>query len=363
MLNYGAPPVDLLPIKSWKQLLISECEEFDIQSGDWIPEPFGLYRCRAAVAEFLCRNKGLKCSPEQVMIFAGCKESFAVATKLLVDPGDAVAIENPSYEDPRNLFALSRAEIQPINCDDQGMIVDELFAQNRPARFVYVTPSQDPTGVVMPMNRRKALMDWAQENDTYIWEEGWDSDYSYGSAPLPAVQSLDTRGNVIYSYSFWKTLYPLVTLGVLVLPPQLINSFEKARQIGDIQFSMLEQKALAKFIQGGHMEKHLKKTKRIFEERRKILLECLLQEFRGNIEIPKQSAALHLCVRFASSFERKNLIAAAQACKLPFYPSAGYYMQDERNNEFLMPFTLLTSEALIQRVRDFVNTLQSTARA
>ena len=356
-LNYGAPPADLLPLKSWKQVLMSVTEELDIQSSDWTPEPFGLYRCRAAVADYLCRAKGLKCSPEQVMIFAGIKETFLLATKLLLNSGDTVAVENPSYEDPRNLFALSGQDQQFIDIDEHGLRVDQLRAQERQARFVYVTPLQDPTGTVMPAFRRKELIEWAQENNSIIWEEAWDCDYSYGSPPVPAIQSYDTQGNVIYAYSFWKALYPFVTLGVLVLPPQLIHIFEKYRQIADIQFCMLEQKALSRFIQEGHLDRHLKKTKRIFEERRKVLIDCLLRDLRGSVEIHKQSSGLHLCVRFAQKYSPAQLLKAAEQSKMPLYPTSAYYSQNRRSNEFLIAFAILTEELIEQRIKDFVSAL------
>lgn len=358
-LNYGAPPCDLLPLKSWKQVLLKQCLDLELNTSDLTPEPFGLYRCRQEIADYLCRVKGLKCSPEQVMIFAGCKESFALATRLLLNEGDKVAIENPSYEDPRKHFLLARAEIQIIDTDSEGLIVSQLQSKsNQAPRFVYLTPSQDPTGAIMPISRRKELLAWAENQNALIWEEAWDTDYHYSGPALPPLQSLDRAGSVIYSYSFWKLLYPLVTLGVLVLPPHLIEIFEKSRQISDIQFSMLEQKTLARFLQEGHLDRHLKKTRRVYEERRRILLEVLITELRGRIEIPKQDAGLHLCVRFAQMYKTENIVKAAEQARLTMHESSTYYLRNPRKNEFLIPFALMTEDLIKERSYNFANHLQ-----
>jgi GntR family transcriptional regulator/MocR family aminotransferase len=357
-LNYGAPATDMLPLQAWKQVLLNECRNLELLDADWRPEPFGLYRCRAAIADFFCRSKGLKCSPEQIMLFAGCKESFPLVARILLNEGDLVALENPSYEDLRSHMKLMGVDYLAINVDDDGMIVSELKNLSKTPKLVYVSPSQDPTGVMMSSSRRQALLEWSAKNNVTLWEEAWDTDYSYSPPQHAPLQSQDQNQNVIYSYSFWKLLYPLVSIGTLVLPPRLIPYFERARQLADIQFSVLEQKTLGTFISEGLLDRHLKKSKKVYELRRKALLDSLLQEFRGLIEIKKHSSGLHLCVRFAKEISKADLQSAAEEARFPLVSTHAYYLQNPRDNEFLLPFALFSEEAIHDKISRFSQVLR-----
>ena len=295
------------------------------------------------------------------MLFAGCKESFPLVSRILLDEGDLVALENPSYEDLRSHLRLLGVDYAAANVDENGMIVEELSNLPKTPKLVYVSPSQDPTGVMMSPSRRQVLLDWAARNDVTLWEEAWDTDYNYSPPQHAPLQSLDKNQNVIYSYSFWKLLYPLVSIGTLILPPRLIPYFERARQLADMQFSALEQKTLGTFICEGHLDRHLKRSKRLYEQRRKALLEVLLQEFRGLIQIPKHSSGLHLCVQFAREFSRENLLNAAEEARFPLVCTHAYYIKDARPNEYLLPFALFSEELIREKIKRFAKLLKHKA--
>lgn len=351
--NFGAPPIDSLPLKTWKRILTQECNELGSRSVDWSPDDFGLYTCREAISQYLSRSRAIKCSPEQVLIFANCKESLMFVSRILLNPGDVVAIENPSYNDPRNYFSSCGATLVPIDIDNEGMIVSELFKLKSKPKLVYTTPVQDPTGIKLTYTRKQDLVEWAEKNEVLIWEEGWEGDYNYVSPVDPALQALGSGANVFYGYCFWKLLYPLVTLGVLIVPPQLVYLCRKAKQFADIQFSMLEQKALARFISEGHLERHIKKSKSTFEKRRISAMEGLLSTLRDHIEIPKQSASLDLCIRFSKVFEKENILKSAELAGLSITATTPYYLQSPRTNEFLLPFSLHSEETLVNRISKF----------
>lgn len=351
--NYGAPAQDILPVKDWKKILFNEISDYSLQSVHWTPEAFGLYRLRLAVAKFLSRTRGAHCSPEQVMIFAGSKESFSFMTRLILNEGDLFAVENPSYVDPRNQLSLSGAEIFPVESDNEGLIVSKILEAPRQIKLLYTTPIQDPTGIIMSEERRRTLIDLAKKNDFLIWEEAWDSDYIYTmTAPTPLL-SLDKSSKVFYSYSFWKLLYPLTTIGILIVPPHLVTTFKQAKKNNEIQFSILEQKVLAAFLEAGYLDKQIKLTKKLYESRRKAAFEAIHQEFFGEVEAPKQTAGLHICLRFPEDYDSEVLLKASIEAKLPLVSTIGYYMKDLKKNEFLLPFALLSEDTLQNRVKAF----------
>lgn len=351
--NYGAPASDMLPSHAWKLLLLQQCRELTVRDLEATPETFGLFGCRSAIAEFLNRSKGLNCSPEQVIVFAGSQQPLNYLARILVDPGDELAMENPSYSSSLNDFAWQEARIHSISVDEDGLIVKELN-DLKDIKLVYTTPSyQDPTGAVMSQTRRKELLIWAKINGVLIIEDGWDSDFNFAPPALPALQGMSEDSNVFYIYSFWKLLYPLSTVSVLVVPPQFIKVFETAKELTEKQFSILEQRTLARFIEEGHLARYIKKAKTIYSARRTALLELLLKHLPGLLTIPKQSAGLHLCVRFDSSFSHNDVLKFAKASGFPLIATTAYYRQNPRENEFIVPFALANEEKMRAQVAAF----------
>ena len=360
IVNFGAPPFDSLPLTAWKKILIDECRTMGSKTFEWTADDFGLYSCREAISGFLNRSRGMRCFPEQVLIFANCKEALMFISRLLIQPGDTVAVENPSYASPRNFFESCKAVLEPIDIDENGLLVSQIMDLKCQPKLIYTTPVQDPTGIRMSAERKEELVAWAEKKGVMIWEEGWEGDYNYLSPSQAVMQGMGSSNNVFYGYCFWKLLYPLVTLGVLVVPPQMVSLCRKAKQFEGVQFSMLEQKALARFIQDGHLERHISKSKQLFEKRRKHAIDSLLTLLRNSVEIPRQSASLHLCVRFSDVLEHSKILDAAQKAALPLASTEGYYLRNVRGGEFILPFTNLNENELRIRVTNFARLLKES---
>jgi GntR family transcriptional regulator/MocR family aminotransferase len=357
--NYGGSAADMLPGAVWKSLLINQCHDITLNNLESAPEAFGWYGCRKAISDYLCLTKGLRCSAEQILVFSGSQQPLNYLANILCRPGDIIAVEEPSYFGALNNATFEHADFCEIEVDDEGLIVSQLDKHCN-AKFVYTTPSgQDPTGVIMSLERRKQLLNWAQNNDALIIEDGWDSDYCYTIPTLPAIQGLDQSGRTFYIYSFWKLLYPLLTISVLVVPPQFIEVFELVKTATEKQFSLLEQRTLAQFIEDGHLERHLRKTKRIYSNRRKALIDQLVQSLRDSVVIPKQSAGLHMTVNFDQKYSGDCLEEAAKAAALPFISTQAYYRKKAKPNQYMIPFALLDEDELRQRTAMFCKLVSS----
>lgn len=336
-LNYGAPPSEELPLHQWKDTLTKQYRQLLPHHFDAAPETLGQYKLRVEIASYLARTKGLNCQPEQVIVFQGSQQALTYIAKILIDSGDTVVVENPGYGGARDSLTDRGAKLLPVDIDIDGIQVDQFISQ--PAKLAYVTPSyHDPTGTILSLERRKQLLEWANRHDSYIIEDGWDSDFSYINPPLPSLQGMDKNERVIYVYSFWKLLYPLTTAGCAVVPPSLVPVFERVKFMSERQFPILEHYALAEFLRSGALALHVKKTKPHYEKRRKALTGALFSLFKTDLAVPRQSAGLHLCIRVSQTLLERGLIQAAQEAGLPLTSTAPYFVFGAKSNEFLLPF-------------------------
>lgn len=356
-LNYGAPPPDMLPLAKWKETLATQSRLQQPHHFDCTPETLGNYQLRKEIAAFLSRSKGLNCSADQVVVFSGSQQGLNYLARILVNPGDTVVLENPGYGGARDNFSMRRANIIHVGVDANGLKVGELAEIEDEVKIVYVSPSyHDPTGAIMSLDRRKALLEWASRRNVIIMEDAWDSDYSY-VPPLPSLQGLDSEHRVIYLYTFWKVMFPLLTIGCAVVPPYLVPVIDRMKFITERQYPVLEHLTMADFMQSGALERHIKRTKSIYERRRKALEEALFGTFKTEVEIPRQSGGLHLCVRFTRKLDAPRIEHAAEGAGLPMRSSASYYASAPCVNEYLIPFASLEDETIMPMVTAFAQKL------
>jgi GntR family transcriptional regulator/MocR family aminotransferase len=246
---------------------------------------------RAAIADYLVTSRGVNCTPAQVAIVSGTLESLTIVARLLLDPGDRVVMESPGYAGARLALESTGATIAPVRVDDEGIVVDA--QRMKGARLVYVTPAhQFPMGVSMSVTRRLALLEWARCTGATIFEDDYDSEYRYCGPPMPALQGLDQRGQVIFSGSFSKVLFPSIRLGYLVLPPDLVEPFAAAISVTVRHAPLLDQAVLADFITGGHFGRHIRRMREVYAERQSVLVESAREELHGLLEVCSIEAGL-----------------------------------------------------------------------
>jgi GntR family transcriptional regulator/MocR family aminotransferase len=213
------------------------------------------------------RTRRLSCELDQVFIVNGSQQGLDLCARLILDTGDAFAIENPAYAMARQVFTGTGATPIFIPVDQDGMKTELL--EGATARLAYVTPShQFPLGGVMSIARRHQLLDWAQQNGAWIIEDDYDSEYRYDINPVPSLHGLDGSGQVIYLGTISKTLSPLLRIGYLVVPPTLQDAMATAKRLADRHSTTSEQEALATLIENGAYERHVRRVRRLNGERR-----------------------------------------------------------------------------------------------
>jgi len=339
--RYGRPAVAEFPHEIWRRLLAARARRTALDTFGYGP-PAGYGPLREALAAYLGRARGVSCDAGQIVIVNGSQQAFDLAARVLLDPGDRVVMEEPHYSGARLVFEAAGARLTGIPVDAEGLDTTKLPAA---ARLACVTPChQFPTGVIMPVGRRQALLDWAARTGAWVIEDDYVSEFRYEGRPLEALQALDRTGRVIYVGTFSKTLFPALRLAYLVLPPALVRPFVIAKWMTDRYTAMLGQEALTDFITSGHFERYLRRARARNAARRRVLLDALQARLGDRVTITGDNAGVHLLVWLndVAAVEVGALIARAAEAGVGVYPISAFYFRPPRRAGLLFGYASLT---------------------
>ena len=265
----GIPDAALFPFDTWRRLVSAELRAGANNPGTYA-EPAGHPALRAAVARYLGYGRSVRATAADVVVTNGAQHALDLIARVLLRPGDVVAVEEPGYPPARRLFAAVGARVTSVPVDEHGLVVGALPAQ---ARLVYTTPShQFPLGGAMSLGRRRELLDWARRRPAAIVEDDYDSEFRFSARPLEPLYSLDTVGRVLYVGTFSKSMLPLVRTGFVLVPPGLRDAVVTARQLGDGYGQVAVQAAVARFIDEGQLARHVRKAGKAYAARRDRIL-------------------------------------------------------------------------------------------
>ncbi len=284
------PALDLFPTTLWAQVAARRLRRASsaLLLGS---EPLGYLPLREAVAEYLNTSRGVRCEAGQVAIVSGAQEALDLVARLTLDPGDRVAIEDPGYGGAARVFEANGATLIPMPVDHEGMTVRGRTW--RGVRLAYCTPAhQFPLGMSMSLSRRLALLEWARESGSWIFEDDYDAEYRYAGRPVPALQGLDRHGVVCFAGTFSKVLFPSLRLGYLVVPPALVETVTAAKSVVTRHAPLLDQAVLADFIADGHFARHLRRMRGIYAARLQVLLDEGGQQLGPALEFSQVEAGL-----------------------------------------------------------------------
>jgi GntR family transcriptional regulator / MocR family aminotransferase len=348
-----------LPYALWCRLLGSRARHASLRDLDYGP-PQGRWELREAIAIRLRRLRGVDASPDRVVIVNGTQQALDLVSRVLVNPGDRVLIEDPHYTGARCAFMSAGAELVLSPVDDHGIRIPKPAIGRRRVRLVYVTPShQFPTGVVLPIARRLELLDWASRAGAFIIEDDYDGEYRYDGPPLQALAGLDRTGRAIYVGTFSKILFPALRLAYLVLPESLVEPVVAAKAIGDTGTATLEQLALADFIGMGHFDRHLRRTNASNAARRNALVAAVRKEFAERAEICGANAGLHLLVwlKGRRSEMIKDVRSKAEKAGVGIYTVDPFYIRPPRRTGLVLGYAPLGEREIREGIRRLAEAL------
>ena len=250
---------------------------------------------RRAIAAYLRHARGIKCEENQIIVVTGAQMAMSLSAWILLDPGDAIIVEDPGLIAMRDMLTSFGARMVYVPVDRKGMDISAGIAIEPNARMALVTPShQYPLGVTLSLSRRLELLTWANRVGSWVIEDDYDSEFRFSGVPVAPMQTLDRKGRVIYIGTFSKVLFPSLRIGYLVVPPELVDAYCAAVHLLTRGVSTLTQAVLTEFIDNGHFLTHIRRMRLLYSERHEALVEAIHKDLDGMVNVSPAQAGMNV---------------------------------------------------------------------
>lgn len=316
----------------------------------FLGHPQGEWSLREEIANYLYESRGVRCSASQIVLGAGTQILVKLLFQLL--RGSNYAVENPGYHRKMVVFEQGEKKVQMLSLDRDGICMTDL--ENSDANVVFVTPShQFPYGMIMPITRRTQLLQWAKkEEDRYIIEDDYDSEFRYSGKPIPALQGLDTDGKVIYMGTLSKALLPSLRMSYIVLPKNVIEKYQKEYLFYTQSVSRMDQEVIRRFLNEGYWEKHIHKMRVVYRKKRDRLVFEIEKYFSNRVEVIGEDSGLHILLQVHNGMREEELIKEAEKYSIKIYPVSTYYKDGTApENVVLLGFAILSEDEIAKAIQ------------
>lgn len=356
----SVPEIGMFPFGIWGQLLAknwsspSQAMVRHLDARGWQP-------LREAIASYLRSSRMVECDSSQVLVTTGSQNAIDMVARLLLDPSDVVWIEDPGYPGIKAALTAAGAQVFPIPVDRDGLAAGDVAAEVPRPRMIVVAPShQYPLGCVMSLKRRLELLAFAESIDATILEDDYDSEFRYTGEPLASMQGLDGGRRTIYVGTFSKTMFPAIRTGYIVVPQRFADRFAKARAGLDIQPSIVNQPALADFINLGHFVSHVRRMRVTYMNRPNALIDAIERHASHTLVAARQESGLHLIATLDGSLGFDDREASRRALRSGLIvPALSEYYADRRStNSLLLGFGATPENSMEDRVGQLVRALR-----
>ncbi len=338
----GQPDRVAFPFPLWAKLL-----EREWRKPSWAVagalHPFGHLALREAIAAYLGVARGFRCEARAVVVTSGVRQSLSLLARIVLDPGEEAWIEEPGFVGTREALATAEVRARPIPVDAAGFSLDTALKRAPNARLAVIAPShQFPLGTVLGLQRRLALLSWAERTNGWIAEDDFDGEYRYSGRPLAPLRALDRTGRVAYLGSFSKLLFPALRLSFVVLPVSLVAAAEILMAGTAARASLLGQGALARFIADGHFATHLRRTRLLYVNRQQTLIAAATRHLQAWLDVTPDPGGMHLIARpharFESAFDDLAATASAAAAGVSVSPLSACYVGPSKRHGLILGY-------------------------
>jgi DNA-binding transcriptional MocR family regulator len=346
-LAMGLPAPDLLPLRTYQELMGEVIAELGPRSLLHSPTE-GVTPLRAALVEWAA-ERDIQCHIGQIQILSGSQQGLDMVARVFLDPGDVVVVEEPTYIGALQTFRDARARLVGIPTDAQGMCTDVLasvLARQRP-KFIYTLPTfQNPSGVVMSLERRHHLLELASRYQVPLLEDDPYSDLYYEDATLPSLKSLDQNDLVLYLSTVSKVLFPGLRLGWLIAPEAATRRFTLAKQGMDLHSSTPNQYLLERFLRQGYFAQYLRKIRPVYRQRRDVMHRALSQSAPAGLTWTKPAGGFYIWCLLPEGSDRSRLLARAAESGVSFLPGWACFAQDPGRSHMRLNFAFPDPEQI-----------------
>src|SRR5262245_46730507 len=311
LFQVGLPALDAFPRKLWTKIAVRVARELDHEQmvNPNLHDLMGYEPLRLAIASYLRIARDITCSAEQIMITAGFQGALGLIIQALLRPGAKVLVEDPGYVPARILLQQAPLRLVGVRIDDGGFAIAAASRSSPDAALALVTPShQYPLGMTLPIERRLALLDWADRKRGWIVEDDYDCEFHHRGLPPPALKSLDRSGRVLYAGSFSKVLFPGLRLGYLVVPGAVAELLARVASAALPTPPIMVQKSVEVFMSQGYFARHLSRMRTLYTERRKALAAAIESTMKRYVEIRLQDGGMHFVARLRGHLSDDEIV-------------------------------------------------------
>lgn len=319
--NPAAIDSQSFPFSTWRKLskdLLDETNHELLLTG----HPQGDEKLRYEISRYLFQSRGVVCEADQIIIGSGTEQLMPLLIRLL-DKTTVFGFENPGYALTHSIFAHHDRKAVPISIEADGINVGELEASE--VDIAYVTPShQFPTGAVLSATKRAQLLNWAAAKpERYIIEDDYDSEFRYTSRPIPALQSMDVSGRVIYISTFSKSLMPSLRIAYMVLPKRLMRTYRQTFLHYSSSVPRIDQQLVSEFMKEGHFARHLNRMRKLYKKKLEHLT-TVLHLFAPAVTVSGQQAGMHIVLTVQTPLTENELVERAKQAGIRVFGLGSY---------------------------------------
>lgn len=356
----GKIDTDSFPFATWRKYakdIVNDENKDLLQLG----HPQGDYGLRQQISSYLFQSRGVKSTPEQIILGSGTEQIMPLIIHLLGDKA-VYGFENPGYPLTHHLFFKDSRKSVPIPVDDDGIVVAKL--EQTFANVMYVTPShQFPTGAVLSATRRSQLLAWAyQQDNRYIIEDDYDSEFRYTGKPIPALQGIDQNERVIYLSTFSKSLMPSLRIAYAVLPKSLLLQYKQRFSYYSATVPRMDQHILANFMEDGYFAKHLNKMRKIYKRKLEIITKTIMQ-YEPTVTISGEQAGMHILLTIHTTKPETELVNRAKQADIRIYGLQEYIsseLEEKAVPKLVLGFGGLKVEEVASSIHQLMHALEIT---
>lgn len=346
-----SPTSDLFPIEEFKQALV---QVLDINGGEAFlyPEIIGFSDLRESISKFLFMNYNTQVSKDKILITSGSQQGLDIISKTLVNPGDTIIVENPTYPGAISAFKSRGAKLIGVDMLEDGMDIFKLklLVKKYNPKFLYImTNYQSPTTYSYSEKKKRQLLNMAEEFGFYIIEDDVLTDLSFEKKMKPILKSIDKDEKVIFIKSFSKIFMPGVRIGFITLPSHLFKDIIKAKHTTDVSTSGFLQRAFDLYLRKGYWKKHIEMVKTVYKNKYELMLENLIRFEKYGLEVSKPEGGLSLWIKLPHNIDAVSIYKRSRKKKLSVVPGKIFFIDDKVYSNYIrLSFGAVSEEDILR---------------